>query len=425
MAAQRSEARLGGEAARMPSSPGPLPTPARKADGVEGEGEGRARSCAGRRLGAQGSYRARLGMRPQKQREDLTTLGSEIQFLLVEEPSAVHCFVFIHPSGEISLQGHKEMMTYPECETEESACGDRCDRQQDDGLAFQEDGEDLWDAFGLLQIDVGCESIRSQFPGNETGCSRNVLRKQRNWEKIISAKKRKRKHERERRRAKLAEEKDLPPQLSKRHLKGITSERLLRAKETGPRLCVDLSLTTHMTRKEISRLAAQIRRLYGSNKKAQKPFWIYLTGFVKKSPIAEECLRMNDGFSNYIIDVMPESYLDLFPLETIVYLTPDAENALEEVEPHKVYILGGLVDESIQKRLTFQSAKERHLQMARLPIQEYMVKKLNAKNYHSTTLAINQVFVALSTYYETKSWAEALKAAVSPGKGYILRDTTP
>ncbi|XP_015262987.1 PREDICTED: tRNA methyltransferase 10 homolog B isoform X2 [Gekko japonicus] len=220
------------------------------------------------------------------------------------------------------------MMTYPECEAEDSTCRDLCDRQPDYGVACQGNGEDLWDAFGLLQIDVGCDSVRSQFLGNETGYSRNVLRKQRNWEKIISAKKRKRKHERERRRAKLADERDPAPQLSKRDLKRITRERLLGAKETGPRLCVDLSMTTHMTIKEISRLAAQIRRLYGANKKSQKPFWLYLTGFVQNSPIAEECLRMNDGFSNYLIDVTPESYLDLFPFETIVYLTPDAEEGM-------------------------------------------------------------------------------------------------
>uniref|UniRef100_A0A2D4FZT4 tRNA (guanine(9)-N(1))-methyltransferase n=1 Tax=Micrurus corallinus TaxID=54390 RepID=A0A2D4FZT4_MICCO len=96
---------------------------------------------------------------------------------------------------------------------------------------------------------------------------------------------------------------------------------------------------------------------------------------------------------------------------------------LEEVDPQKVHILGGLVDESIQKKLTFQIAQERHLQTARLPIQEYMVKNINAKNYHSTTLAINQVFDALSTFCDTKSWEEALKAAVSPGKGYIFKDT--
>ncbi|XP_053155986.1 tRNA methyltransferase 10 homolog B [Hemicordylus capensis] len=318
------------------------------------------------------------------------------------------------------------MMTPPEYELEKNICGVQHEQQQDDEAACQEDGNggNLWDTFGLLQLDLGSESTRDQCARNENCCSRNVLRKQRHWEKIVSAKKSKRKLERERRKLKHAEEKGAAPQLSKWDLKVMTKERLLEAKETGPRLCIDLSMTSHMTKKEISRLAAQIRRLYGSNKKAQRPFWLFLTGFMRNSPIYEACLRMNDGFTNYLMDVTSESYIDLFPLETIVYLTPDSENALDEVDPQKVYVLGGLVDESIQKRLTFQRAQEQRLHTVRLPIQEYMVKNANVKNYHSTTLAINQVFDALSTFYETKSWEEALKAAVSPGKGYVLRDTT-
>uniref|UniRef100_A0A6B2F983 tRNA methyltransferase 10 homolog B n=1 Tax=Bothriechis nubestris TaxID=1766655 RepID=A0A6B2F983_9SAUR len=311
-------------------------------------------------------------------------------------------------------------MTNPEKKVEKSICADYCDQQQNYGDG---DGENFWDTFELLEIDGNDERSSEQVTGNENWCSRNVLRKQRHWEKIVSAKKDKRKCERERRKAKHAEQKGTAPQLSKRDLKAIAKDRLLEAKATGPRLCIDMSLISHMTNKEISRLAAQIRRLYGSNKKAQKPFWLHLTGIVKNSPIYEACLRMNDGFANYLMDVTAESYLDLFPLDMIVYLTPDSDNVLEEVDPQKVHILGGLVDESIQKKLTFQIAQERHLQTARLPIQEYMVKNVNAKNYHSTTLAINQVFDALSTFCDTKNWEEALKVAVSPGKGYIFKDT--
>ncbi|NXX14228.1 TM10B methyltransferase, partial [Podargus strigoides] len=122
------------------------------------------------------------------------------------------------------------------------------------------------------------------------------------------------------------------------------------------------------------------------------------------------------------MDTSQESYLDLFPLDAIVYLTPDSENVLEDIDPNKVYVLGGLVDESIHKKLTLQRAQEQFLQTARLPIREYMVKTVNTKNYHSETLAINQVFDVLSTYYETRSWPAALKAGVSSGKGYVLPD---
>ncbi|KAH0503827.1 tRNA methyltransferase 10-like protein B [Microtus ochrogaster] len=133
---------------------------------------------------------------------------------------------------------------------------------------------------------------------------------------------------------------------------------------------------------ELSRLAAQIRRLYGSNKKASRPFWICLTGFSTDSPLYEECLRMNDGFSAYLLDVTEEDCFSLFPLESLVYLTPDSEQALEDLDQNTVYVIGGLVDESIQKVM----------------------------------------FDILSTYFETHSWPEALKKGVSPGKGYILRN---
>ena len=58
---------------------------------------------------------------------------------------------------------------------------------------------------------------------------------------------------------------------------------------------------------------------------------------------------MNDGFSSYLLDITEEDCFSLFPLETLVYLTPDSEHALEDVDLNTVYILGGLVDESIQK----------------------------------------------------------------------------
>ncbi|XP_019372356.1 PREDICTED: tRNA methyltransferase 10 homolog B isoform X1 [Gavialis gangeticus] len=321
--------------------------------------------------------------------------------------------------------GQREKIKHAELETEHSDSMATLDQDWECGAICPGDGghdEDVCESLSLLQINTGWDSPKDLPVGCEMWSSRNVLRKQRHWERTVTAKKNKRKQERERRKAKHGEDKGSAEQHSKRVLKAITRERLLEAKECGPRLCVDLSMTRHMSRKEVSRLAAQIRRLYGSNKKAEKPFWICLTGFVPGSLVYDECFRMNDGFSNYLMDTTQESYLDLFPLETIVFLTPDSENVLQDVDSSKVYILGGLVDESIRKKLTLRKAQEHSLQTARLPIREYMVKNVNEKNYHSEILAINQVFDALSTYYETKSWPEALKAGVPLGKGYILPD---
>lgn len=279
------------------------------------------------------------------------------------------------------------------------------------------------DGMDLLQIDLDTDEVDVR-PGREDAlCSKNVLRKQRHWEKQLAVKKSKRKEEKQRR--KLNREQGSGagtdhPQFTKRVMKAITKERLAEAQSTGLKLCVDLSMTDCMSDKEISRLAGQLRRLYGSNKKATRPFHLFLTELREDSRLYRECIRMNDGFLNYTMDITEESCLDLFPSETIVYLTPDAEEALETVDADKVYVLGGLVDESIQKKLSFSRARELSVHTARLPIDEYMVKKNNVKNFHSKILAVNQVFDILLKVCDSGSWAEALQTWFPPGKGYVV-----
>ncbi|XP_032492262.1 tRNA methyltransferase 10 homolog B isoform X2 [Phocoena sinus] len=246
---------------------------------------------------------------------------------------------------------------------------------QEQEVTLEDTGEDgISESFQLLQIDVECEHREEMTlpTSNAVWRSKNVQRKQRHWEKIVAAKKSKRRQEKERRKANRVENSGIYPQHSKRFLRSLTNERLLEAKHSGPRLCIDLSMTHHMSKK---------------------------------------------------LDITEEDCFSLFPLETLVYLTPDSEHALEDVDLNKVYILGGLVDESIQKKVTFQKAQEHSVKTARLPIQEYMVRRQNGKNYHSEILAINQVFDILSTYFETQNWPEALKKGVSSRKGYTLQNS--
>ncbi|XP_061875355.1 tRNA methyltransferase 10 homolog B isoform X2 [Colius striatus] len=212
------------------------------------------------------------------------------------------------------------------------------------------------EALRLLRIEPSAVGPGAESVSGAAQCSRNALRKRRRWERVLAAKKSKRRQERERCRARRA---GAAGRDGGRVPAALAKERLLEARASGPRLCVDLGMADRMTQKETSRLASQIRRLYGANRRAEKPFWLCLTEFVVGSLIYEECFRMNDGFSNYLMDTTPESYLDLFPLDAIVYLTPDSENVLEDIDPSKVYVLGGLVDESIHKVLPRSSTRLR------------------------------------------------------------------
>ncbi|KAG2466632.1 TM10B methyltransferase, partial [Polypterus senegalus] len=142
---------------------------------------------------------------------------------------------------------------------------------------------------------------------------------------------------------------------------------------------------------------------------------------IEVEPVAfKESCTENEGLY-FSMERTEENCLKIFPPECVIYLTPDSENALEYVDPEKVYILGGLVDESVQKSLTYQKAQEYQLCTARLPVEEYMVKKENAKNFHSQILAINQVFDILVAFCESHSWIEAFKVGFPAGKGYNVR----
>ncbi|XP_061525874.1 tRNA methyltransferase 10 homolog B isoform X2 [Phycodurus eques] len=207
----------------------------------------------------------------------------------------------------------------------------------------------------LLHIDVleeeeEEEDVLQGAPEREhASFSKNVLRKQRHWERKLAARKSKRKEEKLRKKLNRHSEGVEQRHLTKRVLKAVTKERLAEARSGGHKVCVDLGVSHRMSDKETSRLAAQLRRLYGANKRASKPFHLFLTSFREDSRLLAECVRMNAGFLNYAMERTERSCLDIFPPERVVYLSPDAEEALERVDHDDVYVLGGLVDESVQK----------------------------------------------------------------------------
>ena len=253
-------------------------------------------------------------------------------------------------------------------------------------------------------------------------------RKQRRFEKILENKKRKRKDEKARKKLKSEEgnvstvdSAETEERVSKRDQVRLVKERQIFGKECGQRICVDLNLEEHMSKKECSRLAQQIGRLYGSNKKAEIPAHIILTGIDKSGFLYNECVRKNSGFENYIIDIHEERHTEVFDHKEIVYLSPDSSNVLDSVEHEKVYIIGGLVDETVSKHITQTRANESGITTARLPIEVYMDIDQRAKGNHNKILTINQVFDILLTFVQTRNWRAALPVGVPRRKGYILR----
>ncbi len=194
--------------------------------------------------------------------------------------------------------------------------------------------------------------------------------------------------------------------------------RLREALKDGLRVAIDCSMGDCMSPNEICKLAKHINFVYSSVLAAEKPFHLYLTGLCKDSSIHTEIQRQCFGFDNYILDKTELLHHETFPTDQLIYLTPDSPNILHTIDYNKVYVVGGLVDQSLSKSYTYKNAKRLQLNTARLPVDVYM-DKTNPSSH--CCLPINQVIDILLDVYNGIDWPTALQKHIAPRKRFVLK----
>ncbi|XP_042479255.1 tRNA (guanine(9)-N1)-methyltransferase [Macadamia integrifolia] len=174
-------------------------------------------------------------------------------------------------------------------------------------------------------------------------------------------------------------------------------ERLTRAKEEGQKIIIDLEFSDLMTASEIHSLVQQIMYCYAVNGKSPLPGHLWLTGC--RGEIETQLQRL-PGFDKWTIEKESRSYVEALQdqKDNLVYLTADAETVLDELDPKKIYIIGGLVDRNRWKGLTQKKAQDQGIQTAKLPIGNYL------KMSSSQVLTVNQVVEILLKFVETRDW---------------------
>ncbi|KAI3923462.1 hypothetical protein MKW92_028777 [Papaver armeniacum] len=174
-------------------------------------------------------------------------------------------------------------------------------------------------------------------------------------------------------------------------------ERMMKAKEIGQKIVIDLDFADLMTPTEINSLVQQIMYCYAVNGRCSSPAHLWLTGC---GGDMEAPLQRIPGFDKWLIEKEKLSYIEALQdqKENLVYLTADSETIVDEVDPRKIYIIGGLVDRNRWKGLTMKKANDQGIQTAKLPIGSYL------KMSSSQVLTVNQVFEILLKFVETKDW---------------------
>lgn len=282
--------------------------------------------------------------------------------------------------------------------------------------------------------------------------SKNALKKARKAELIAERKLERRAREREKR-------KEKKRQRSERIAAGEDVSDDGRSKKRaklsapkapfGARVVVDLSFDDKMSDKEIISLCSQLAFAYSANRRSPTPIKSLL--FTSLDGRTRERLEsLNDaGYRRWAgTEWWSESYERLWqeskdtapeaatgagegsgsadgadakeealgaravaPQQSVVYLTADSPEELEELKEGETYIIGGICDHNRYKKLCLNKAKASGVRAAQLPIGRYLAHLPTRK-----VLTVNQVFEILVKWVETRDWEQALYAVIPKRK---------
>lgn len=171
-------------------------------------------------------------------------------------------------------------------------------------------------------------------------------------------------------------------------------------------LVFDFSYESNMGKREIENTVSQLMEVEGWNRRAPDPFHLHFCNLQPNGAYMQELLKRYgaETWNQLLITSTECQHVDMFPPEQLVYLTADSPNVLRTFDHHKVYIIGALVDRSIQTGLSLANAKRLKLATARLPLNEFLHWEIGAKN-----LTLDQMIRIMLTFRETGKWEEALK----------------
>lgn len=141
----------------------------------------------------------------------------------------------------------------------------------------------------------------------------------------------------------------------------------------GPTVVVDCSFLTSLSSRDLSLTQKQLSFMYALNRAYRRPARLVFAeidydsqqwnGFCQKYPI---------NFDKTIaVETSNQRITDLFPRDRIVYLSPDADAILDQVDEQKIYVIGALADKEETKwNFTMSKAAEMGVATAKLPIDQ-------------------------------------------------------
>lgn len=210
-------------------------------------------------------------------------------------------------------------------------------------------------------------------------------------------------------------------QLWSRSMDKLVGWRCAQAMMFNQPLVFDMSYEHNMCRRDIANTVSQLVDVDAWNRRSAEPFHLHFCNLQPDGVYMQEFLKYYGAqtWNRLLITSTDQHYNKVFPQEQLVYLTADSPNVLRTFDHSKVYIIGAVVDRSLQTGLSLGNAKRLQLPTARLPLDEFLHWGLGNKN-----LTLDQMLCIMLTLKETGKWEEALKFVPQRKHGGLNKQQT-
>jgi tRNA (guanine9-N1)-methyltransferase len=208
----------------------------------------------------------------------------------------------------------------------------------------------------------------------------------------------------------LSEEDRAQRKAATKKAKEFAEERLRRILEgdlSSLNVCIDLGFEIEIEHsdKEKRSLCKQLQLTWSVLKRAAVPIHLHVSSLGQLSTNLIESLRVV-GFASWSLDRHDEAPWNIWPRSSIVLLSPDAVDVVESFDDDKVYVIGGIVDRTVQKAVTLGRGASEQVQTMRLPIPEYLGQTAG------NVLNIDTVVQIICKHRETGDWASTLSETI-------------
>jgi len=191
--------------------------------------------------------------------------------------------------------------------------------------------------------------------------------------------------------------------LERKEAKNETDRRYLENCANSFAVVIDCLWEEHHNERALKSLCQQIYYSYGLNKKSPNPAALYLTGVgpLLRKQLQKQGMDQWLGPTNYNEDYMDmvqfqqgavespatnisitgvgkeelnNSYRNALTVnkKQLVYLSSDAEETIDELDPNCAYVIGGIVDRNRLKGITHKKAMDQKLRTVKFPIRDHL-----------------------------------------------------